>query len=77
MNDRTITVKNKIPLGNLTFIETYAHVDGKNKGTQKYYQGLLTAYNTINKNEYIMISRDVDASIGVCQFRMCWNLWRT
>lgn len=74
MNDRRIiTVRFKAPQENQMLTWTYAFDDVKKEATEKYYQDLQNTYNTINKNDFMNITDDMNAMVGN-QSWLCWDV---
>jgi exonuclease III len=64
INDRIITVRHKVPRGYLTVIGIYASEEGRDEDSDEFYETLQKEMNSTNKNDYLILGRDLYARIG-------------
>ena len=50
--------------GYLTLLAVYAPEEGKTEQTEEFYKTLQDQIHKISKNDYIVVARDYNASVG-------------
>lgn len=64
INERILITRLKIDRGHLTILGVYAPEEGKKEETQTFYEELQKVLNKINKNDFIVLSGDLNARVG-------------
>lgn len=64
INERLILLRCKHGRGYITIIGAYAPEEGRKEATDEFYEQLQTTYNSINPNDYVILSGDLNARVG-------------
>jgi hypothetical protein len=63
-SDRIITLKLKTGRNNCLIMRVYAPVEGNKQETEDLYKQLQDCINTAGKNDYVVVARDLNATIS-------------
>jgi hypothetical protein len=64
INERIFQLRYKVHTGYLTLLAVYAPEEGKTEQTEEFYEILQYQIDKINKNDYIIVTRDYNARVG-------------
>jgi len=63
-NDRVIDTRLETERGHLTIVAVYTPTEGRDEFNEQVYETLQNILHKMNKNDYIMLIRDMNARVG-------------
>jgi hypothetical protein len=63
-NERILEVRLKLSRENLTILGLYAPEEGCEEDSDVFYKQLQDIYNKVNKNDYVILAGDLNATVG-------------
>ena len=63
-NDRVIDTRLETERGHLTIVAVYTPTEGRDELNEEVYETLQNILHKMNKNDYIMLIRDMNARVG-------------